>query len=211
MSIAASARVHATAEVATDAEVGDQTQIWHQAQVRNRAVIGPHCIVGKGVYVDAGVRIGARCKLQNGVNVFHGFTVEDGVFLGPGALLLNDKRPRAITPDGELKTDADWEVSEGWVRHGAAVGGGAILLPGVTVGSFALVGSGAVVTRDVPDHAIVAGNPARLIGCACACGERLRSGPGQVADDGERDTVVLTCAVCGRSTTVPRSQFVSVL
>ena len=166
--------IHASADVSAGASVGARTKIWHQAQVREGAVIGRDCIVGKGAYVDKDVRIGNGCKLQNGVFVFHGFNLEDGVFLGPGAMLLNDKHPRAINPDGSPKSDADWEVSEGVVGYGAAVGGGAVLLPGVRVGRFALVGSGAVVTRDVPERGIVAGNPARLRGFACDCGRPLK-------------------------------------
>lgn len=141
--------------------------------MREGAVIGEDCILGKGSYVDKDVRIGDRCKLQNGVFVFHGFNLEAGVFLGPGAMLLNDKHPRAINPDGTAKSDDDWEVSEGLVENGAAVGGGAVVLPGVRIGRMALVGSGAVVTRDVPERAIVVGNPARLRGFACDCGHTL--------------------------------------
>ena len=180
------AYVHPTADVSTQAKIGDGTKIWHQAQVREGAVIGKGCVVGKGAYVDKDVRIGDFCKLQNGVFVYHGFHLEDGVFLGPGAMLLNDKHPRAINPDGSRKADADWEVSEGVVCYGAAVGGGAVVLPGVTVGRMALVGSGAVVTRDVPERGIVAGNPARLRGFACDCGRPLlhRAGRYECAHDG---------------------------
>lgn len=153
--------------------IGAGTRIWHQAQVREGAVIGKQCIVGKGAYVDKDVRIGDRCKLQNGVFVYHGFDLEDGVFLGPGAMLLNDKHPRAVNPDGSLKADSDWAASKGLVAYGAAVGGGAVLLPGVKIGRMAMIGSGAVVTRDVPERGIVAGNPARLRGFACDCGHSL--------------------------------------
>jgi acetyltransferase-like isoleucine patch superfamily enzyme len=165
--------VHPTADVSAGARLGQGTKIWHQAQVREGAVIGRQCIIGKGVYVDKDVRVGDFCKLQNGVFVFHGFTVENGVLLGPGAMLLNDKHPRAINLDGTPKSEADWKVAEGVVRHGAAVGGGAVVLPGVTIGRMALVGSGAVVTRDVPERGIAAGNPARLRGFACDCGRPL--------------------------------------
>lgn len=181
--------VHPTAEVSERASIGDGTKIWHQAQVREGAVLGKGCIVGKGAYVDKDVRIGDFCKLQNGVYVFHGFNLESGVFLGPGVMLLNDKHPRAINPDGSPKSDADWEVAAGVVGYGAAVGGGAVVLPGVTIGRMALVGAGAVVTRDVPDRGIVLGNPARLVGYACDCGRPLGGGAG----GGYR------CATCGRT------------
>jgi UDP-2-acetamido-3-amino-2,3-dideoxy-glucuronate N-acetyltransferase len=169
--------IHPTADVSEKAAVGAGTQIWHQAQVREGAVIGKHCILGKGAYIDKNVRIGDHCKLQNGAFVFHGFNLEDGVFLGPGAMLLNDKHPRAINPDGSTRGDADWVVSEGLVEYGASVGGGAVILPGVRIGRMAIVGSGAVVTRDVPERGIVVGNPARLQGFACDCGHSLVLGP----------------------------------
>src|SRR5438094_2368385 len=152
--------IHPTADVADTAEIGPETRIWHQAQVRERARIGAQCILGKGSYVDFEVRIGDQCKLQNGVFVFHGFNLEDGVFLGPGVMLLNDKNPRAINPDGSPKAETDWVASRGTVRYGAAVGGGAVVLPGVDIGRMGIVGSGAVVTKDVPERAIVYGNPA---------------------------------------------------
>lgn len=166
---------HPTAEVSTEAIIGAGTRIWHQAQVRERARIGQECIIGKGAYVDFDVVIGHRCKLQNGVYVYHGATLEDGVFLGPGVMLLNDKNPRAINPDGTLKSDADWEVSPTYIGQGTGIGGGAIILPGVRVGKWAIVGAGSVVTRDIPDYGLAYGNPARLRGFVCPCGQRLES------------------------------------
>ena len=183
----AAAYVHPTAEVSPNATIGPGTRVWHQAQVREGAVVGRECVLGKGCYVDRGVRIGDFCKLQNGVSVFRGFELEDGVFLGPGVMLLNDRHPRAINPDGTPKGDADWEVGEGIVRHGASIGGGAVVLPGVSVGRMALVGAGAVVTRDVPERAVVAGNPARIVGYACDCGHTM-----------EKRGKALACPHCGR-------------
>ncbi|HVD46675.1 MAG TPA: acyltransferase [Candidatus Limnocylindria bacterium] len=188
--------IHPTADVSDDAEVGPGTRIWSHVQVREGAVIGSQCILGNGVYVDLEVRVGDRCKLQNGVFVFHGFNLEDGVFLGPGVMLLNDKHPRAINADGSLKSASDWTVSEAIVRRGAAVGGGAVVLPGVGVGRFAMVGAGAVVTRDVPDHAIVFGNPARLKGFACACGHQLEP------VKGKPDGMLMRCPACGTEVSI---------
>jgi UDP-2-acetamido-3-amino-2,3-dideoxy-glucuronate N-acetyltransferase len=167
--------IHPTAEVSPRAEIDTGTRIWHHAQIREGARLGSHCIVGKGAYIDLDVRIGSNVKIQNYALVYHGATVEDGVFIGPRACLTNDKVPRAITPDGALKSDDDWEVGPIILRYGASVGAGAIVLPGVTVGRFAMVGAGAVVTRDVPDHGLVVGQPARLIGYVCRCGRRLSS------------------------------------
>ena len=165
--------VHPTAEVASTARIGEGTRIWHQAQVREGATIGRNCIVGKGVYVDFDVVIGDNVKIQNGAQLYHGATLEDGVFIGPLACLTNDRFPRAITPDGRLKAADDWEVGPILVRRGASIGAGAIVLPGVDVGEFAMVGAGAVVTKDVPRHALVYGSPAHWQGYVCRCGRRL--------------------------------------
>ena len=165
--------IHPTADVSPKAIVGSGTKIWQHTQVREGARIGANCIVGKGVYVDFDVTIGDDVKIQNGVYVYHGVTVEDGVFLGPGVILTNDKLPRAVNPDGSLKADADWEVGPILIRRGASIGAGAIVLPGVTVGEFAMVGAGAIVTRDVPAQGLVYGNPTRLHGYVCRCGQLL--------------------------------------
>jgi len=187
-----SAFIHATADVSEKATVGAGTRIWHQAQVREGAVIGKNCILGKGSYIDKDVHIGDNCKLQNGVSVYRGFTVESGVFLGPGVMLLNDKHPRAINPDGSPKSDLEWVVSDGLIEYGAAVGGGAVILPGVRVSRMAVVGAGAVVTRDVPERGIVVGNPARLRGFACDCGHVLKQ------RGGSEPNVEHVCESCGR-------------
>lgn len=165
--------IHATAEVHNCAVIGDGTMIWADVQVREDAHIGTDCILAKGVYVDFGVTIGDRCKLENYVCVFNPAVVEDGVFLGPGVLLTNDRVPRAINPDGTRKGAEDWDPLPVRVCEGAAIGAGSVLLPGVTIGAWALIGAGSVVTADVPAHGLVVGNPARLIGWVCACGARL--------------------------------------
>jgi UDP-2-acetamido-3-amino-2,3-dideoxy-glucuronate N-acetyltransferase len=171
--------IHATAEVSPDATIGEGTRIWHQAQVREGAVIGDECVLGKGAYVDRDVRIGARVKLQNGAQVFHGATLEDGVFVGPQAVIANDRYPRSINPDGRLKSDTDWPEGKVLVRYGASIGAGAVVVPEATIGRWAMVAAGAVVSGDVPDHALVAGKPARRIGWVCACGRRLRRSGGE--------------------------------
>ena len=185
-------RIHPTAEVSPKATVGDGTSIWHQAQVREGARIGSECIVGKNVYVDFDVVIGNRVKIQNNCSVYHGTTLDDGVFLGPHVVITNDMYPRAIRPDGRLKGNDDWEVMPTRICYGASIGARSVILPGVTIGRFAMVGAGSVVTRDVPLHGLVVGNPARLIGYVCACGHRLRR-----AGDG------LECSQCGAAYASP--------
>lgn len=180
-------RIHPTAEVADSAEIGAGTSIWNRCQIREDARIGAGCILGSNVYIDFGVRIGDNVKIQNNSLLYHGLTLESGVFVGPGVIFTNDRLPRAINPDGSLKRDADWEVGLIRVEYGAAVGAGAIVLPGVTVGRFALVAAGALVTRNVAPHALMVGSPARPAGYVCACAARLVAGAGGV----------YTCARCG--------------
>ena len=195
------ARVHPSADLEADVGVGPGTAIWQRAQVRSGARIGAECIVGRDAFIDGGVEIGDRTKIQNAALIYHGVTIADGVFIGPGAILTNDRYPRAITPEGELARGEDWQVSPIRLEHGCSIGAGAIVVAGSNVGTFATVGAGAVVTRDVPAHALVAGSPARRIGWVCACGDRLLDADGhpapaeigRYANDPE-----LGCRRCGR-------------
>src|SRR5215471_5783201 len=165
--------IHPTAEVSPDARIGESTRIWRQVQVRESAEIGENCNIGKGVYIDAHVCIGSNVKIQNHVSVFEGVTLQDGVFVGPHVCFTNDMLPRAITPDGKLKSTDDWVITPTLVKYGASIGAGSIIICGITIGEFALVGAGSVVTRDVPPHGLVFGNPARLHGYVCRCARRL--------------------------------------
>ena len=165
--------IHNTADVSPQAVIGEGTKIWQHCQVRESAEIGKNCILSKGVYIDAGVKIGNNVKIQNGISVYHGVTLEDGVFCGPHCVFTNDKHPRSINPDGSLKTGEDWQLSETLVKKGAAIGAHATIVCGITIGEWAMIGAGAVVTKSVPDYGLVIGNPAKLIGFVCPCGERL--------------------------------------
>jgi acetyltransferase-like isoleucine patch superfamily enzyme len=165
--------IHPTAEIEVGAIIGAGTRIWHHCHVRTGAMIGAECILGYGVYVDAGVSIGNRCKLQNRVSVYRGVTIHDGVFVGPHVSFTNDRHPRAVSPDGHPLTDADWQALPTLVQEGASIGAGAVILPGLTIGRWAMVAAGSLVSRDVPDHGLVAGNPARLTGYVCSCGRTL--------------------------------------
>jgi len=194
--------IHSTAEVSALAQIGEGTKVWHLAQIREDAHIGQSCIIGKGAYIDLGVTIGNRVKIQNGATIYRGATIEDGVFIGPHACLTNDRLPRAITPEGQLKTDADWEVSKTVVQYGASIGAGAIILPGLVIGRFALVGAGAVLTKDVPDYGLVVGNPAALVGFACMCGHRLAEANGSQTLRVDHEVLTVSrqfrCPHCGR-------------
>jgi acetyltransferase-like isoleucine patch superfamily enzyme len=196
-----SARVHASADLEADVTVGGGTSIWHRAQIRTGARIGAECIVGRDAFIDEGVTIGDRVKIQNAALIYHGVTVEDGVFIGPNAILTNDRFPRAITATGDLARADDWVVSPITLRHGCSIGAGAVVVAGVDVGRFATVGAGAVVTRTVPDYALVVGNPARRIGWVCACGARLQDAKGEPALAAPGRYVsdpILHCPACGR-------------
>jgi acetyltransferase-like isoleucine patch superfamily enzyme len=156
--------IHATADVSADARIGSGTKIWNGAQVREHAQIGKSCIISKNAYIDTEAVLGDRVKVQNNVNVYHGVEVEDDVFLGPSMTFTNDMFPRAF--------NQDWKITGTRVKKGASIGANATIVCGVTVGEYAMVGAGSVVTKDVAPYALVVGNPARPIGHVCKCGNR---------------------------------------
>lgn len=204
--------IHHSSDVSERAEIGEGTKIWQHCQVREDVEIGSNCILSKGVYVDAGVKIGSNVKIQNGISVYHGVTLEDGVFCGPHCVFTNDKRPRSINPDGSLKGGDDWIVSKTLVKYGASIGAHATIVCGNTIGQWAMVGAGAVVTKDVPDYGLVIGNPARLIGFVCPCGEKLRvSEEGQNAiDEGKSMAdIMMICPKCSTQIAITYSDYMS--
>jgi UDP-2-acetamido-3-amino-2,3-dideoxy-glucuronate N-acetyltransferase len=192
------ARVHASVDLESDVSIGPRASVWNGAVLRNGASIGAECIIGRDAFIDEGVHLGDRVKVQNGALIYHGVTVGNGVFIGPGAILTNDRFPRAITARGELARGEDWTVSPIELLDGCSIGAGAVVVAGTTIGRFATVGAGAVVTRDVPDFALVAGNPARRLGWVCACGSRLRDASGASAASNPSTSGPLNCTRCGR-------------
>jgi acyl carrier protein len=173
--------VHPTATVGEGVAIGQGSRVWHQAQLADGVVIGTEVTLGKGVYLGAGTRVGNRVKIQNGCGVF-GATIDDEVMLCPGVFLIEDSTPRAVSATGTRKSPDDWTARPVTIKRGATVGTAAVVLPGVTIGQYAMVTAAALVTRDVPPHAMVAGNPARQVGWVCYCGTRL---------------VGRTCGACG--------------
>lgn len=207
-------RIHPTAEVSERAHIGEGSSIWHQAQVREDARIGTNCIISKGVYIDAGVTIGDNVKIQNYVSVYHGVTIEDGVFVGPHVCFTNDLRPRAINPDGSLKSADDWVLSKTLIQRGAAIGANSTIRCGITIGEWAMIGAGSVLTRNVPDYALVWGNPGRLHGFVCPCGEKLVTGSGP-EDRSEKtaatEVITTICPNCGRRIEIAQKDWIEAL
>ncbi|RAG81382.1 N-acetyltransferase [Streptacidiphilus pinicola] len=167
------ARVQPTAQVDPTAELGDGTTVWELAQIREQARLGTGCVIGRGAYVGPGVRIGNNVKLQNHALVYEPAELADGVFVGPAVVLTNDHYPRSVDPEGKLKRGGDWEPVGVVVAEGASLGARSVCVAPVRVGRWSLVAAGAVVTRDVPDFALVAGVPARRIGWVGRAGVRL--------------------------------------
>jgi acetyltransferase-like isoleucine patch superfamily enzyme len=159
-----------TARISASAKIGERTWVGQNVQIHDHAEVGEDCRIHKNVYLGTGARIGNRVKIQNDVSIFDGITLNDGVFVGPHVCFTNDKIPRAINPDGSIKQASDWKITETLVETGASIGANATIVCGVRIGAWAMVGSGAVVTRDVPSYGLVLGNPARLRGYVCECG-----------------------------------------
>ncbi len=167
--------IELSASVDSTATIGDGTRIWQLAQIRNDVKVGENCIIGRNVYIGSGVTIGDGCKLQNNALVYEPATLSDGVFIGPGAILTNDQFPRAVNPDLTLKSSTDWESVGVTVLEGASVGAGAICVAPVTIGAWSMVAAGAVVTKDVPNFALMVGVPAKQIGWVGKSGVKLVS------------------------------------
>jgi UDP-2-acetamido-3-amino-2,3-dideoxy-glucuronate N-acetyltransferase len=162
--------IHETAIIDSDVTIGSDTKIWHFCHISSQAKIGNHSSLGQNVYVGEGVQIGNGVKIQNNVSVYTGVTLEDDVFCGPSAVFTNDLNPRAAFPKNK-------QYRHTHVGQGATIGANATILPGITIGPYAFIGAGSVVTKDVPPYGLVYGNPARLHGYMTPDGTRIDTPP----------------------------------
>jgi UDP-2-acetamido-3-amino-2,3-dideoxy-glucuronate N-acetyltransferase len=189
--------VHPTAEVSAQARIGPGCRIWREAHIREQAEIGAGSIIGAGVYVGESVRLGRNCKVQNQALLYEGLDVGEGVFIGPQVCFTNDLLPRAVNPDMSLKTSEDWELGRTVVEDGASVGAQSVVITGVRLGRWSLVGAGSLVRHDVPEFALVHGRPARIRGWVCQSAHRVRvraTAEGFVGD----------CPTCSATVGLPR-------
>lgn len=184
--------IHKSADVSKSATVGKDVSVWNNAQIRENAKIGSNCSIGKDAYIDHDVVIGNNCKIQNQALIYFGTTIEDDVFIGPQVCFANDKNPRAVLPDGSAKKNSDWKVGSILVKKGASIGAGAILIPNLVIGNWAMIGAGSVVVKDVPDYGLVFGNPATLKGYVCLCGNKLN----------KKENKIYNCEHCGKSISI---------
>ena len=184
--------IHETATAEKGSSIGSGTKVWHYAHVREGASLGKNCTVGHCAYVGKDVKVGNNVKIENKVSIFKGATIEDDVFIGPHVAFTNDLRPRSRN---------EWNVMETRVKKGASIGVNSTIICGVTIGSHSMIGGGSVVTADVPDHGIVYGNPAKLRGFVCFCGEVLGKGKK------EGSAFVLKCKECGKDCRIPEKVY----
>ena len=189
-------RIHPTAFVETGVEIGAGSSVWDNVHIRTGAKIGPQCIVGEKTYIAYDVAIGPRCKINAFVYICAGVTLETGVMVSAGTIFTNDRFPRATTPDlDELRSSApDEHTLSTLVKEGATLGAGCRIGPGLTIGRFAMVGMGSVVTRSVSDFTLVVGNPARPVAAVCRCGNPVL----RYADHTPPPSVEASCKACGR-------------
>lgn len=163
--------IHPTANVSDQATIGNGTKIWINAQIREKSAIGQNCIISKDTYIDTEVKIGNNCKIQNSVSIYHGVTIEDDVFVGPNACFTNDKVPRAFDPN--------WTITPTLIKQGASIGANATIVCGITIGEYAMVAAGSVVTKDVAPYSLVMGNPARHYSYIDKMGNKIESNPNE--------------------------------
>jgi len=188
--------VHPTAVVDKKATIGDGTKVWHFVHVRENAEIGKKCVLGHSVYVGEEVKIGNGVKLENRATVYRGVKIEDKAFVGPHVTFTNDPYPRSFS--------TEWKIVPTLVKEGASIGAGAVVICGITIGEYAMIGAGSVVTKDIPSHAIAYGNPAEIRGFACRCGRELEK------EEEKREFVLMKCPFCGEKFKIPAETYAKI-
>ena len=185
--------IHPTAVVDKDATIGDGTKVWHFVHVRENAEIGRECVLGHSVYEGRGVKIGDYVKLENRATIYQGVKIENNVFVGPHVTFTNDPYPRSNSPY--------WKIVETHVREGASIGAGSIITCGITIGNYAMIGAGSVVTKNLPPHALAYGNPAKIRGFVCKCGKKLEE------EQKKKNFVLMKCSRCNEKYQVPKEDY----
>jgi len=183
--------IHESAYV-EDAEIGEGTNVWHFVHIRKEAKIGKNCNIGKSVYIDLGVEIGDNTKIQNFVTLYHGVKIGNNVFIGPHACFTNDIYPRANIWNEE-------KVAKTLVNDGASIGANSTIIAGITIGKNALIGAGSVVTKDIPDFALVYGNPARIKGFVCECNTKL------IKKSEKESKIIMYCSSCDKTIEIEKT------
>ena len=188
--------VHPTAIVDKAASLGTGTKVWHFVHIMGNAKLGKDCVVADYVHVSNGVTIGNNVKLENRTTLYEGVTIQDQVFVGPHTTFTNDLYPRSI--------NQDWKITPTLVKKGSSIGAASVIVCGVTIGKYALIGSGSVVTTDVPDYALAYGNPARVRGFVCKCGKKLET------KEKKQNTVLMMCPFCKADYEIPEKDYAQI-
>jgi len=190
------AYVHPTAVVEKTATIGEDTKVWHFVHIRENAEIGRKCVLGHSVYVGKEVKIGNHVKLENRATVYQGVKIEDNAFIGPHVTFTNDPYPRS--------SSTDWTIVTTLVKKGASIGAGSVVMCGVTIGAYAMIGAGSIVTKDIPPHAMAYGNPAKIKGFVCKCGRQL------IKEEERQRDVLMKCAFCDKKYEIPRENYAKI-
>lgn len=190
------AYVHPTAVVEKTATIGEGTKVWHFVHIRENAEIGRKCVLGHSVYVGKEVKIGNHVKLENRATVYQGVKIEDNAFVGPHVAFTNDPYPRSFS--------TDWTIVHTLVKKGASIGAGSVVMCGVTIGAYAMIGAGSIVTKDIPPHAMAYGNPAKIKGFVCKCGRRL------MKEEERQMDVLMKCAFCDKKYEILRENYAKI-
>jgi acetyltransferase-like isoleucine patch superfamily enzyme len=173
--------------------IGKGTRVWNFVHVRENAEIGKDCVIADYVYVGRGVKIGNGVKLENRATIFEGVTIEDKVFVGPNVTFTNDFIPRSFS--------TNWKITPTVVKKGASIGAGTVIVCGKTIGKYALIGAGSVITENIPSHALAYGNPAKIRGFVCRCGKKLET------KEKKKDCLLMKCQICGEIFKVPAEDY----